>query len=257
MKYYPFALTATGLGSTDFLEVNASFVRYDEETSGAQAPRLRFKTDNGQDFDLRPGEAVQLSPPCRRLQFANRDALTVLTGTIAIAGPGELIFPSLILSGGVSIVQTTAASPQGVDIASSNNQAFANWLNVVATPAVFSFVEIGNDNGSGKTGYVDQIFVKAAVALDIDIRISNAPTGGGQRFNSKKQGGATTTGLNIIGGTTGGSIGSALWKLTVPAGGKDIWLPTRPVILPPNSRLVGIGQTVNTAFDLGAEVREY
>jgi len=98
MQPYSVQLQAVPVNTdTKFIDTAGTFVRYDEETSGAANPKITFKTDRGDQFVLKPGQSVELERQFARISLANRDLVSNIAATVVVGGAGARVNDSNII----------------------------------------------------------------------------------------------------------------------------------------------------------------
>lgn len=83
-----------------------NFVRYSIITTGVSGPRIRVRTDKGDDLVMKPGDKVRTSKPFTTLKIAAYDGIQVI-GFLQV---GEGTFDSDSVVGNVTVDGTVAVS---------------------------------------------------------------------------------------------------------------------------------------------------
>jgi len=129
MDVYPFTLAApAGASDTKFIEAAFTFLRYDEETTGASANRVIFRTDRGDRLVLKPGQSVELERVCSRVSLENRDLLSTLTGSVVLGGGVGVRVNDSNITGSVIVTNQTASAsltPLGFNVTNASQVLLA------------------------------------------------------------------------------------------------------------------------------------
>jgi len=166
---------------------------------------------------------------------------------------------NITFTGGMSILQTAAGSPQGQDVASFNNNAFGMSQVVAAVAAQLAFFGVENPAASGKLVYVDSIIVSTSVADDINIGGSAVGNGANSGvFASMRPGGANANAQARQGNSAGGALTSIVYKIpAMLVNTPFLFVLPRPMVIDQNRGCYVNAATVNTAIKGSMQIREY
>ncbi len=264
MFYYPFSLTAAAPGNFTAFDAKGAFVRYDEEITGSASPKLRFVSNRGHDFILKPGQAAKLSTPFDRLQVQNRDGSTVLTGTIAIGDGDEIIFDSNVVGSVIAtIAQTGIGAPVGDDLISSQGKGYRGSFGVGALAANNGLVQLRNPANSGKRFYLDRVsaFLNGGAAGGVfagsfDTNLQAGGLGLSNKLTGAINSVSRMTSFNNIGQPGTGVDFVDLFEPGVNGYGQYDFIKG-PIILDPGQAWDLFYSIVNVGFDAMFEGREY
>lgn len=168
---------------------------------------------------------------------------------------------SVVISGGVSVLQTSFVQAQGPDQASSLQNAWVVAVNAGPVGGNLSFAGIENANGSGKRIYVDVINIRSSLADQVVVAQRPNLTGAGaagMALQKKLTGGAASANTSRQ-GTQAAPLGGAVQtdEFQLAAQGRERRIYPNPWIVDPNSGIFLQAQVVNSLLALIMEGREY
>lgn len=138
MAFFPFSVAVGGVVPMD---VNASFIRYESVTAGADNPRIRVRGVN-LDEVLRPGQWFKVPRVVEKFRIENYDGVASITGLLIYSGKGEE-FGSGRVDGDVSVID-------GARSVSVADKAFSGSYYQAGGAASYAAVQLWNPSNSGK-----------------------------------------------------------------------------------------------------------
>ncbi len=136
---------SVAVGASFPVDYPGSFIRCVSLAGGGAAPRIRVKTNNGDQVLLRGGQGVHIGRPFKAIRITNEEAAGTITGELLI---GEGGFDDDRISGSVSVsaaipgvahttAKKTVTNASGTMLAANASRAYLFIQNQSATGVLY------------------------------------------------------------------------------------------------------------------------